>query len=278
VGRLEDRRLHAILSPSSQPTWEGNGNGTWGAHDWNPAPSLDVGVEQYIYTWTFLNPAPSDMNFASRWDATVQVLPQPGTVEQIGDPVEVKASASVSGSSGSSDVYAVQTFDASASLGDQVMFSENHTGHFAPFHSSGTATLDLRIGDSFSISYLMQGDAQVAPELIGSPRGWIGWTIDGYLHGNLSYSVSVVPLTSRIAVTSLGRSPDGGVDFGYSITGADLPRATTAALYWAPAPTFDSSRDTLIPGSLVNTQTAVGSYGPIHVAPAQLGTPPRGTK
>src|SRR5262249_46561996 len=51
----------------------------------------------------------------------------------------------------------------------------------------------------------------------------------------------------------------------------------TAALYWSADTTFDPS-DTLIPGSVTTTQTAVGTYGPIRVDAANLGTPPTGTK
>ena len=32
---------------------------------------------------------------------------------------------------------------------------------------------------------------------------------------------------------------DGGVDFGYTISGNTLPQPTTAVLYWSPVPTFD---------------------------------------
>ena len=71
---------------------------------------------------------------------------------------------------------------------------------------------------------------------------------------------------------------DGGVDFSYQILGRSLPQATTVALYWAPSTTFDSSEDTLIPASVVNTQTAAGTYGPFHVTPARLGKQPQSAK
>ena len=69
-----------------------------------------------------------------------------------------------------------------------------------------------------------------------------------------------------IAATSLAWSPGGGADFGYSITGGDLPQATTAALYWAPTNTFDPSQDTLAYST--TTQTAQGTYS-VHVSPTR---------
>ncbi len=60
-----------------------------------------------------------------------------------------------------------------------------------------------------------------------------------------------------IAATSLTwDATQGGVDYGYTITNANLPQPTTAALYWAPTATFDSTQDTLIPGSVFTTATA----------------------
>ena len=81
-----------------------------------------------------------------------------------------------------------------------------------------------------------------------------------------------------ITPTAPNWAGDGGLDYGYTISNANLPQATTEALYWAPVTTFDSSQDTLIPDSVLNTQTAAGTYGPFHVTPAQLGAPPEGAK
>ena len=74
---------------------------------------------------------------------------------------------------------------------------------------------------------------------------------------------------------SQANSP-GGVNFGYAITGADLPQSTTAALYWSPAATFDASADTLAYQTPIQSQ--VGTYGPIFVSGADLTTAPSGTK
>ena len=61
-------------------------------------------------------------------------------------------------------------------------------------------------------------------------------------------------------------SADGGVNYGYKINSVNLPQATTVALYWAPVTTFDSSQDTLIPDSVVNTQNGCGH---LRTIPAQ---------
>ena len=69
------------------------------------------------------------------------------------------------------------------------------------------------------------------------------------------------------------------MDFGYTISNADLPQPTTAALYWAPDKTFNADQDTLIKGSVTDTQTAQtppNTSVPIHVSAAVLqGTPVR---
>jgi hypothetical protein len=75
----------------------------------------------------------------------------------------------------------------------------------------------------------------------------------------------------------------GGVDLGYTISGADLAQPTTSALYWSADTTFDPSQDTVIPGSVTTTRTAQtppGTSVPVHVDAAALATmaPPIGTK
>ena len=71
---------------------------------------------------------------------------------------------------------------------------------------------------------------------------------------------------------------DGGVNFGYTISNADLPQATTVALYWAPDSTFDKTKDTLIPGSVTDTQTTIGAYASPHIDRKTLGVSPSGTR
>ena len=86
-----------------------------------------------------------------------------------------------------------------------------------------------------------------------------------------------------LAVTNpTWNTANGGVDFGYTISGADLTKATTAALYWSADTTFDAG-DTLITGSVTPTQTAQtppGTSVPVHVDAAALQNtpPPTGTK
>src|SRR5205823_4047474 len=83
-----------------------------------------------------------------------------------------------------------------------------------------------------------------------------------------------------LAATSLAwNTAQGGVDFGYTISGADLPKATTAALYWSTDTTFDSIQDTLIPGSVTTTQTAARTDPyPVHIDASTLGSPPTEAK
>jgi uncharacterized repeat protein (TIGR03803 family) len=83
-----------------------------------------------------------------------------------------------------------------------------------------------------------------------------------------------------IAATSLTwDTTQGGVDYGCTISNADLPQPTTAALYWAPTATFDPTQDKLIPGSVFTTANAAQTDPYTgHIDAATIGTPPQGTE
>ncbi|HQR08520.1 MAG TPA: hypothetical protein PLN21_16975 [Gemmatales bacterium] len=65
-----------------------------------------------------------------------------------------------------------------------------------------------------------------------------------------------------------------GVDFGYKVTGADLPQSTTVALYWSSDNKFDAN-DTFAYDDV--TGTHVNTYGPFSVPGSTLKTAPIGT-
>jgi GH24 family phage-related lysozyme (muramidase) len=84
-----------------------------------------------------------------------------------------------------------------------------------------------------------------------------------------------VPDVSDITPTSLTlNTSQGGVDFSYRVSGADLSQDTTAALYWARGTSFAD----VIGGPVYDTPLSrpVGDHGPFYVPPAVLGTPPPG--
>jgi hypothetical protein len=71
-------------------------------------------------------------------------------------------------------------------------------------------------------------------------------------------------LLPDLAATSLAwNTAQAGVDFGYSVKGADLSQDTTAALYWASGTTFA----TAIGGPVYDTtiEHPIGDYGPFYV-------------
>jgi hypothetical protein len=70
----------------------------------------------------------------------------------------------------------------------------------------------------------------------------------------------------------------GGVDFGYKVSGAALPKDTTAALYWSSSDKFADAIGGPIPGTTedVPVGTVAGTYGPFHIDAATLGAPPPG--
>ncbi len=88
---------------------------------------------------------------------------------------------------------------------------------------------------------------------------------------------NVVPLQlPDIVATSLTYdATQGGVDFSYAVTGANLTQNTTAALYWSASSTFDSS-DTLAYQTAIQFRRSA-PYGPVFVPSGSLATAPSGT-
>jgi len=78
-----------------------------------------------------------------------------------------------------------------------------------------------------------------------------------------------------IEATPLSFASDGGVDYGYQITGADLPEATTVDLYWAGGTTPDTEVGD--PIDTTTTDTAQGTY-PLQVSASDLADRPDGAK
>jgi hypothetical protein len=55
----------------------------------------------------------------------------------------------------------------------------------------------------------------------------------------------LTPIVELTPTTPAFDPRSGGVDYGYTIIGGNLPKATSVDLYWAPDSTFDKSKDTL---------------------------------
>lgn len=118
----------------------------------------------------------------------------------------------------------------------------------------------------------------------GSPLSVGTHTITAVYGGDSNFSGStsaaidqqVTAALPEIAVTPPSfNDTDGGVDFGYTISGADLPQATTVALYWSPVSTFDPTKYTQTQTYRTPTQTAQSSTPYlIHVGPLGLTVPP----
>ena len=74
-----------------------------------------------------------------------------------------------------------------------------------------------------------------------------------------------------IAPTSLtGNTAQGGVDFGYEVTGADLTQDTTAALYWASGTTTDTILEPATTPIPIPKTTPVGQVQTVHLAPTDF--------
>jgi hypothetical protein len=257
AGQLDEAEYHVIYD-------------SWGDPD-----RVGVGIAEYV----------GDANYHSTGnDLRVTLLPDPSLGLKDGDTVKlyVQVEITVVGPDAHPGLSMSETFGIpQASL--ETQFSDVGGSHVG--QSSGTdlwhlywnmphplsnRTVDktlsfvAHIGDSFPLTYNLVADGNL--DTRNSP---IVSTIEFHL---------TKPQPDLVATPPTWSTTQGGVDFGYTISGADLPQATTAAMYWAPDTTFDPLQDTLISGSVTTTQTAVGTYGPIHVDAATLGTPPSGTR
>lgn len=222
---------------------------------------------------------------------TLEIMPDPS------DPVNVQYQINLDATYSSSQ-QAYLYYNAPDTYGD---LDSHFIVAYATQDSSGTA-LDKTIGEadrggptddagstggegsvSFTVGARQPFLIQVA-DLMDGTLGSEAYFTQVFLNPSVSDQLQValtwqaVPLPQIAVTTPSWNSSDGGVDYGYTISGSELTQANTVALYWAPTTTFDSSQDTLIPVSVVNTQTAVGPYGPFHVTPALIGPPPQGAK
>ena len=91
--------------------------------------------------------------------------------------------------------------------------------------------------------------------------------------GELDISSSVT--LPEIEPTPMSFGSDGGVDYGYQITGADLPQATTVDLYWASGTTTD--REIGDPIATTATDTTQGTY-PLEASASDLADRPPGAE
>jgi hypothetical protein len=91
-------------------------------------------------------------------------------------------------------------------------------------------------------------------------------------NGGVTISVQPGPLIEP----SLMFAPEGGVDYGYTISNADLPEATTVDLYWASGTTPDTEIGD--PIATTTTDKSTGGYGPFHVAASILSNQPAGAR
>ncbi len=87
--------------------------------------------------------------------------------------------------------------------------------------------------------------------------------------------LAALALPTIAVMTPTFDTTGGGVEFGYTITGANLPQPTTVALYWASGTTFDTAIGD--PIETEPTQTAEGTYT-VDVPTSAFGQPPAGTQ
>jgi hypothetical protein len=135
----------------------------------------------------------------------------------------------------------------------------------------GSVSFDAAIGDIFEISLLWQG----RPGPVSSPT-----PTSGQVFEPPGFVMVLKPGGPKpdLNATSVTWAEDGGVDFSYSIGGADLSQPTSVGLYWSDNSnaTYDPTTDTLAYSTTTQTAESPNPY-PVHVAPADfVSVPPKG--
>jgi hypothetical protein len=157
-----------------------------------------------------------------------------------------------------------------------------------PIQINNGDTLRFTITDdgtniSFALNDLTSGDSKTLNATV--PTHFATNRIDFYNANQQTNPTPKVSYLDDVVVTSnqpdlaatqpTWNTTDHGVDFGYTISGSDLPHPPTIALYWASGMTADTAIGNPI-ATLTATKTAKDASESFHVAPAQLSTPPQG--
>jgi hypothetical protein len=188
-------------------------------------------------------------------DVTLEILPSPG--EARGDPILLRFVTVVPAPLPGQTVHSVLSVGVN---GQQISLDNN----VAPPGETGE-NMHARIGDTITIDGKLTAKAS-----IHGPAEFYG---GGGFETVLVLGKETSP---DVAATSLTwNTAQGGVDYGYTISVADLPQATTVDLDWATGTTTDTVIGS--PKISMPTQTAQGTYH-LHASPSQLGTPPAGAK
>jgi hypothetical protein len=209
-------------------------------------------------------------------DVVVNITPTDPS-EKAGDKVTVQLTASF-------QVLALAQQNAEATVTDDVHYTYNGGAPVSLLAASGqdlqsgeadpgSAAFQAQIGDSFTLHFSDGVSIKsIAP---------FGFNNGGY-KAELSLKLSVKPLPKpKIAPQALDWSANGGVDFSYLISDADLTQATPITFFWASGSDF--TKDVLqqvgysytIPAG---TQAQTQAYGPIHIDGSKLTGAPGGTK
>lgn len=173
-------------------------------------------------------------------------------------------------------------------LDKQGNYSALSLGSFIPDAINSTGVI-LGTAQSQSAIWTSTGGVQSLQSLVPSDLGWSNLTAldindnnqvlgSGSHNGQPSTTILVSGLTFSspdIAVTSLAwDSKNGGVNFTFQVTGGDLPKDGTVALYWANGPNesdIPPGAQSIAPQTIREAKT----YPTVHVTGKQLGEPPK---
>jgi hypothetical protein len=86
-------------------------------------------------------------------------------------------------------------------------------------------------------------------------------------------SIPIEPKPDLAATSLTWDTAQGGVDYAYTISGSDLPKGATGALYWSTETDFNTGQHSLIPNSVITTATKAQTDPYTgHIDAATIGT------
>jgi hypothetical protein len=183
------------------------------------------------------------------------ITADPGTNEKAGDPVTI--SGTMSGDLAGNN----NTGTVSAALGPAVFNLVS-----IPSQGSQPFSFQAHIGDVLSYGFI--AEVQIGQIALISQQG----------NADLHVTYQIVDTNATVTPTSpQWDKTQGGVDFGYLVSGGPVARDTEEALYWSATNQLSGAIGGPVYTVAIPQGTAVGSYG-FNVPASALVPPPQGAK
>lgn len=182
----------------------------------------------------------------------------------------------------------IHMLSAQLQTGNSVQFTYETTGNPGPFDVGlyrSTDGITYNPADLIATQPITPSATNPQTATLALPFPWQGNPTKPYLvvaadpsnqiqESNDNNNTASARLPDLAATTLTLDTVQGGVNFSYDVSGADVSLNTTVALYWASGPNY---ADRIGSAFSTSASLSVGSYGPIHVDQSALSAAPAGT-